>query len=379
MTSMIQTVAQSGCDENDDARLERFGDAIEALKKRVKAEIGAQDVRYIKRVQRTSQAAEVVGRTLLFVSLDPLTFAAGTFALFVHKQLETGEIGHTVLHGAFDGLEGAEAFRSQGYHWKVPIDEASWRRGHNARHHGGTNVAGRDGDIHFGFVRLTKETPFKWYHRGQLATSLLLIWPAFTFHMNTHFSGLIDAYAGNGREDELDFLRDRSPESIRDAWKRALRGWGPYYLREMVFWPALAGPLFLKVLAGNVLSDVMRDIYSAATIFCGHVGEETQSYPEGTVPKSRGHWYAMQVEASNDFDVSFPVSVLCGGLDRQIEHHLFPRFPAQRLREISPEVRQICEDHGVEYRSASWPRTLGKALRRIVRLGRPLPGEQLAA
>lgn len=355
----------------DDERLERFGRAIDALKARIKDEIGEDDVRYIERVQRVSQVAEVVGRTLLVVSLDPFTYGLGVFSLFVHKQLEAAELGHTILHGAFDGLEGAEAFQSKGYAWKIPIDEDSWRRGHNARHHGGTNVAGRDPDIHFGNVRLTAETPHHWYHRGQLLTSVLVIWPFFTFHMGAHFAGLIDAYVGNGREDELDFLRDRSPESVKDAWRRALRGWGPYYLREWVFWPALAGPLFPKVLFGNVLSDVMRDVYSAVTIFCGHVGEETASYAEGTTPESRGHWYAMQVEASNDFEVSFPVSVLCGALDLQIEHHLFPRFPTQRLRQVAPEVKRICEAHGVAHRSASWPRTLGSALKKIARLGRP--------
>ncbi|MCB9597456.1 MAG: fatty acid desaturase [Sandaracinaceae bacterium] len=361
---------------SDDERLERFGHAIDALRARVKAEIGEEDVRYIQRVQTVSRVAEVVGRTLLVVSFDPLTYTFGVVSLFVHKQLEAAEIGHTVLHGAFDGLEGADAFQSKGYRWKIPIDEDSWRRGHNARHHGGTNVAGRDPDIHFGNVRLTEETPHHWYHRGQLATSVFVIWPFFAFHMGAHFAGLIDAYVGNGREDELDFLRDRSPASVRDAWRRALRGWGPYYLREWIFWPAVAGPLAPKVLLGNVLSDVMRDdVYSAVTIFCGHVGEETASYPEGTTPKGRGHWYAMQVEASNDFDVSFPVSVLCGALDRQIEHHLFPRFPTQRLRQIAPEVKQICEQHGVEYRSASWPRTLMSALKKIRRLGRPLPTE----
>ncbi len=172
----------------DDERLERFGQAIEALKARVKAEIGDEDVRYIERVQRTSQIAEVVGRTLLVVGFDPITYGAGVFSLFVHKQLEAAEIGHTVLHGAFDGLDGAEAFQSKGYRWKIPIDEDSWRRGHNARHHGGTNVAGRDPDIHFGNVRLTEETPHHWYHRGQLATSVLIIWPFFAFHMGAHFA-----------------------------------------------------------------------------------------------------------------------------------------------------------------------------------------------
>jgi linoleoyl-CoA desaturase len=114
----------------------------------------------------------------------------------------------------------------------------------------------------------------------------------------------------------------------------------------------------------------MRDLYSAATIYCGHVGEDTKSFAAGTKAKSRGEWYAMQVEASNDFEVSLPISMLCGGLDRQIEHHLFPTLPPPRLREIAPEVRAICGRHGVSYRSESWPKTLWNALAHVARLSR---------
>ena len=61
----------------------------------------------------------------------------------------------------------------------------------------------------------------------------------------------------------------------------------------------------------------------------------------------RGQWYAMQVEATNNYEVSRPISIPYGGLDRQIEHHLFPTFPPERLREIAPEVRAICERWGL--------------------------------
>jgi linoleoyl-CoA desaturase len=114
----------------------------------------------------------------------------------------------------------------------------------------------------------------------------------------------------------------------------------------------------------------MRDIYSAATIFCGHIGEETAAYPEGDKASSRGAWYARQVEATNDFSVPYALSVLCGGLDLQIEHHLFPTLPPQRLREIAPEVREICARHGVTYRTDSWGRTLRRALAWVGELGR---------
>lgn len=78
----------------------------------------------------------------------------------------------------------------------------------------------------------------------------------------------------------------------------------------------------------------------------------------------------MQVEATNDYEVSLPVSILCGGLDRQIEHHLFPTLPPPRLREIAPEVKAICARHGVRYRTDTWGRTLRKAFAHVARLSR---------
>ncbi len=75
------------------------------------------------------------------------------------------------------------------------------------------------------------------------------------------------------------------------------------------------------------------------------------------------------MEATNDFEVSRPLSILCGGLDRQIEHHLFPRLPPERLREVAPQVRAACEAHGVAYKTDTWGRTLAKALRHVRALG----------
>jgi linoleoyl-CoA desaturase len=316
-------------------------------------------------MNRFSRAMEVVGRGLIFFSPEPVSFLVGVAALWIHKQLQATEIGHTALHGAYDRLPGAGAFASKEFHWDTPIDEESWRYTHNVRHHGNTNIAGKDPDIHFGTVRLTEQTPHDEHHRRQLAVALAIIWPNFLFLIGSHVSGLNDVFFDNGLPGKTDILPDRSRESVRAAWKRGLRKYVPYYLYNYVFWPALAGPMFWKVLLGNWLAETMRDVYSAATIFCGHVGHDVASWPAGTKAHGRGQWYAMQVEAANDYEVSWPVSVLCGALDRQIEHHLFPQLPPQRLREIAPEVRAICEKYGVRYKTDTWGRTLGKALRHI--------------
>ena len=91
----------------------------------------------------------------------------------------------------------------------------------------------------------------------------------------------------------------------------------------------------------------------------------------GTRTQGKGEWYAMQVMATNNFEVSKPLSILCGGLDFQIEHHLFPHFPPERLRQVAPEVRALCNKHGVPYKTASWGATLKKALAWVGKLASP--------
>jgi linoleoyl-CoA desaturase len=357
---------------NETERLKRFGEAIDVIRKQAEAQVGETDVKRLKKLDRFSRSMEVIGRVLLHVSFEPIGFLAGVTALWLHKQLQATEIGHTALHGAYDGLDGAERYQSEKFAWDIPIDEESWRTGHNIKHHQYTNVAGRDPDIHFGHVRLTEHTPWRPAHRRQLLATLLVIFPNFGWMMNGHFTGLNDLYVGNGRKDGFDVIPDRSRKSVIEAYRRTFRKWLPYYAKNYLFFPLLAGPGFLKVLLGNWMAETMRDIYSAATIYCGHVGDDVKSYPEGTRAHGRGAWYAMQVEATHNFEVPRPLSILCGGLDRQIEHHLFPRLPPERLREVAPAVRKACEEHGVQYQSGSWPATLKKALKRVAKLQRPL-------
>jgi linoleoyl-CoA desaturase len=107
-------------------------------------------------------------------------------------------------------------------------------------------------------------------------------------------------------------------------------------------------------------------VQAAAIIYCGHVG--ATDFPSDAQPASRAEWYAMQVEAARDVEMPEWLSILCGGLDRQIEHHLFPRLPPNRLRQIAPRVREICKKHGVNYRSDTWSRTMASVLGELRRL-----------
>jgi NADPH-dependent stearoyl-CoA 9-desaturase len=341
-------------------RIAAFGRAIDEIRHEVEASLGAEDVAHIVRIQKISRRLEVAGRGLIYVSVDPVTFGAGVLALWAHKQLEAIELGHAALHGTYDHLEGAEDFHADKFEWRFPVDEASWRYAHNVRHHQYTNVVGKDPDLRFGITRLSERIAHRWFHALQPASSVAT-WFTFGLAIQLQSTGMLDLYLHRDVEPEV--LPNRDPETVRAAHRAFMRKLVRYYGREYVMFPLLAGPFFPKVLLGNLIAEIGRNFYSGATIYCGHI--DAKDYPEGTRARGRGVFYAMQAEAAHDFEVPLPISILCGGLDRQIEHHLFPKLPPNRLREIAPRVRAACEAHGVEYRTGSWPFTLKKALRTL--------------
>lgn len=347
---------------SDDERVAAFGRALDALKAEVEAQLGEEDARHILGVGKLSRRMEIAGRVLLQLSFDPVTFSLGTAALFVHKALELMEIGHPALHGCYDGLAGCEKYASATFDWKSPVDEGSWKNVHNVKHHQFTNIVGKDPDLNFGLLRLSARVPYRVVHLLQPISNLFTTF-GFGTALNLQVTGMLDVYMQPG---QLQVLPDRKPATVARANKLFFRKMAKHYGREYVLFPLLAGPFFGKVLLGNLLSEVARDIYAAAIIYCGHVG--ARDYPAGTEPPTRAHWYALQVEGARDCEVPEFVSILCGALDKQIEHHLFPRLPPNRLRQIAPRVREICKEHGIHHRSDSWPSTLKSVLRELTRL-----------
>ncbi|HCT79030.1 MAG TPA: delta fatty acid desaturase [Micromonosporaceae bacterium] len=61
-----------------------------------------------------------------------------------------------------------------------------------------------------------------------------------------------------------------------------------------------------------------------------------------------------------------------GGLNHQIEHHLFPNMPSPNLRLAQPIVRQFCAEIGVPYQQSGLAASYGQALRHLHRAGAPL-------
>jgi fatty acid desaturase len=68
-----------------------------------------------------------------------------------------------------------------------------------------------------------------------------------------------------------------------------------------------------------------------------------------------------------------------GGLNYQIEHHLFPNMPRPNLRRAQPLIRAFCHQHGLAYTEASLFDSYAQAIRHLHTVGAPLRPAAAAA
>ena len=161
---------------------------------------------------------------------------------------------------------------------------------------------------------------------------------------------------------------------LRQFNAKLLRQWGKDYLLFPVL-ALLLGANALAVLAGNLLANLLRNLWTFAVIFCGHFTEKAAVFSKESFPgesrETRSHWYLRQLRGSSNLSGGPLLHILTGNLSHQIEHHLFPDLPARRYAEMAVDVRAIAQRYGQLYNSGSFAGQLATVLRRIWRYRLP--------
>ncbi len=324
--------------------LESLQHDLTELRTRTLAKLGREDEQYIHSVRKVAKTLEVVGRTLIHFSMEPFSFGLGALSLGVYKILENMEIGHNVSHGQYDFL-GDPSLDSKSYEWDIVGTSKTWRQAHNVTHHVYTNVLGKDDDFGYLFFRMSSEVPWRPHHLLQpfatLGVGLLFD------HMVSYYHARPSEYLSAPRGTPA--WRAQRDEMVRD-WVELAKKTARHHGKEFVFYPLLAGPFAPKVAFGNLLSDLVRNVWSYAVIHCGHLTEQTSVFSERVLDgETRGHYCLRQMLGSANIEAGPLMGIMTGHLSHQIEHHLFPDIPGWRYREMGPEVRRIAEKHGIPY------------------------------
>ncbi len=333
----------------------RFACELDALRVETFAKIGESDARHIHRMRHIVQGLAIGGRGLLMFGVGPISWVGGMIGLALAKIIENMEVGHNVMHGQYDWMNDP-SLHSQTYEWDIVCDGDHWRNSHNVEHHNHTNIIGKDHDFGYGMLRLSEKQRWSKFN---------LLQPLWYFLLATNFQwGVAVHDIKIGR-----FVKGRMKKAeFRERMRPFLRKAGRQLFKDYVLFPALAFWQWPRVLLGNLVANLIRNLWTNAIIFCGHFTENVQTYSTKEVAnETRGQWYLRQIQGSGNLEGSRVFHLLTGQLSRQIEHHLYPDMPATRYAEIAPRVREICARYSVHYNTGGFWKQYAGVLGRLFR------------
>src|ERR1700759_2372339 len=240
-----------------EAQVEELGRKFDAIRKEIEADLGERDAAYIRRMITLQRRLAAAARVTLFASALPPAWIAGAGMLGVAKTLENIEIGHNVMHGQWDWMNDPE-IHSRTWEWDTVQPADQWRHSHNYVHHTYTNVIGKDKDVGYEILRMTKEQPWSPATLGQPIYNLLL---ALLFQWGVALHDL-DIEAIRRRDVDTNELRGKLKAIGRKVRRQVTK--------DYILFPLLSGPGFVSTLTANATANLARNLWSYLIIFCGH-------------------------------------------------------------------------------------------------------------
>jgi linoleoyl-CoA desaturase len=346
-----------------EADIDNLALELDTIRQDIEDSRGERDSRYIRRTIAAQRALEVAARLTLAASSKRSAWWAGTAALGVAKIIENMEIGHNVMHGQWDWMNDPE-IHSSTWEWDMGGASKHWRFTHNFMHHKYTNILGMDDDVGYGLLRVTRDAKWKPFNLGNLLYNTILAL-GFEWGVGLQHVELGKIYKG----------RDDRDESKIRAKEFAIKA-GAQIAKDYVAYPALTSlsprATYRSTLTANAVANVIRNVWSNAVIFCGHFPDGAEKFTKtDMVGESKGQWYLRQMLGSANFENGPVLRFMSGNLCHQIEHHLYPDLPSNRLHEISIRVREICDKYDLPYTTGSFLVQYGKTWRTIAKLSLP--------
>jgi fatty acid desaturase len=122
-----------------------------------------------------------------------------------------------------------------------------------------------------------------------------------------------------------------------------------------------------------VVANGLRNAWAYIVIVCGHFADGAEKFAESVLEdETRPEWYLRQMLGTANFRAGPVLAFMSGHLCYQIEHHLFPDLPSNRLPAISERVRALCDKYDLPYTTGSFLRQYLLTVRTICKLALPV-------
>lgn len=304
--------------------------------------------------------AEMVLKTIFMFSLylvPYFMFMSGvvqpiwSFYLMIFLMgLGKAGIGLSVMHDANHGAYSRKKWVNQliGYSLNLIGGNATnWKIQHNVKHHTYTNIAGMDEDISpkGNMLRFNPYSQIKPHHKWQF------IYAWFLYGLMT-MSWISVKDIKQLKEYTQDTILKKQIKSVKRAWTWMITTKIFYYLYILII-PLLFAPFpWYHILIGFILMQYVAGFTLGIIFQPAHVMEENnfENAEESEIVEE--NWTVHQLKTTCNYAQKNRIlSWYAGGLNYQIEHHLFPNVCHVHYRKISTIVKKTAEEFNIPYKS----------------------------
>jgi len=252
-------------------------------------------------------------------------------------------IGHDAIHGAYTPYRWLNYLISQTFE-VAGGNIYVWRIYHNIVHHTYTNIPGADQDIDgVPIIHLypRKESVRKHYLRYQHIYSFLFYsLTSLNWVLAKDYTRMFKSSAGVYKHKRPP-LREYFILFFYKSFHYAVFIVLPIMILDVAVWKVILGFILMHMVTGLTLAMVFQ---------LAHVVE----HPEFPSPNEKGEieneWAIHQLKTTANFSTkSFLATWICGGLNAQIEHHLFPQICHVHYRKISDIVKNTALEYNLPY------------------------------
>lgn len=274
-------------------------------------------------------------------------------------------IMHDANHGSFSNNQKINSFLSKSL-YLLGGYPPNWRFQHNTLHHGYTNIEGHDEDIgHDGILRFSPHKPHYWFHQYQylyawiLYGLMTLSWVTIKdFNRISKYKKMNAVLSNIKNYNQLYFELIVSKVLYYSLFLIL-----PMVLIPIDWYWVLIFFFVMHFVGGSILTAIFQT---------AHV-MPTSDFP---LPDNNGHiensWAVHQLQTTTDYSPKSKIfSWFIGGLNYQVEHHLFPNISHVHYKNIAPIVRETAMKYQVPYHSEhNFIQALKSHIRMLKSLGR---------
>lgn len=297
---------------------------------------------------------EMVIKTIFMLSLLFIPYGvalytstvAVMYAMYVLMGVASAGIGLSIMHDASHGSYSQKPIVNKILAYTLNLvggNATNWKIQHNILHHTFTNIDSYDEDIQqAGILRFSPHAKIKSMHKYQYIYAWFL-YGLMTFSWVT-LKDVVQLY----KYTKSGMLKKHANVTKSWVWL--------FFTKSIYYFYMIAIPLaFSNFSIGPLMLGFFISHYTAGFILAlifqpAHLLEMNEFPLPDENNMVEENWFAHQLRTTTDFATNNKLLTwYCGGLNHQVEHHLFPNICHVHYNKLSKIVKETASEFGIPY------------------------------